>query len=97
MGSVIPLKKSANSAYLELRNLVEDKLFQVEDLIKIKEGSFHHGELSLDQFYFMRPTMETAQYSTPFKNLFLCGSGTHPGSGIFGANAHNAVKKILNS
>ena len=36
MGSVIPLKKSANSAYLELRNLVEDKLFQVEDLIKIK-------------------------------------------------------------
>lgn len=83
------------SKYIENSTLMTPHDF--EDLIKIKEGSFHHGELSLDQFYFMRPTMETAQYSTPFKNLFLCGSGTHPGSGIFGANAHNAVKKILNS
>ena len=83
------------STYIENSTLMTPHDF--EDLIKIKEGSFHHGELSLDQFYFMRPTMETAQYSTPFKNLFLCGSGTHPGGGILGANAHNAVKKILNS
>ena len=83
------------SKYIENSTLMTPNDF--EDLIKIKEGSFHHGELSLDQFYFMRPTMGTAQYSTPFKNLFLCGSGTHPGSGIIGANAHNAVNKILNS
>jgi len=36
MGSVIPLKKSVNSAYLDLRNLVEDKLLKVENLIELK-------------------------------------------------------------
>ena len=36
MGSVIPLKKSANSAYLELKNLLGSKLEKVEDLIEVK-------------------------------------------------------------
>ena len=36
MGSVIPLKKSANSAYLELKNLLSSKLSNVESLIKQK-------------------------------------------------------------
>ena len=36
MGSVIPLKNSANSAYLDLKNLVADKLDRVEELINIK-------------------------------------------------------------
>ena len=36
MGSVIPLKKSVNSAYLDLKNLVQNKLLKVEDLIELK-------------------------------------------------------------
>jgi len=36
MGSVIPLKKSANSAYLELKSLLSDKLQKVENLIQEK-------------------------------------------------------------
>ena len=36
MGSVIPLKKSANSAYLELKNLVGTKLENVENLVRLK-------------------------------------------------------------
>ena len=36
MGSVIPLKKSANSAYMELKNLLGNKLEKVEDLIDLK-------------------------------------------------------------
>ena len=36
MGSVIPLKKSANSANLELKNLLENKLEKVENLIELK-------------------------------------------------------------
>ena len=36
MGSVVPLKKSANSAYLELKNLLGDKLQRVENLIQEK-------------------------------------------------------------
>ena len=36
MGSVVPLKRSANSAYLELKNLLGDKLNKVENLIQEK-------------------------------------------------------------
>ena len=36
MGSVVPLKKSANSAYLELKNLLSNKLQNVEALIQQK-------------------------------------------------------------
>ena len=36
MGSVVPLKKSANSAYLELKTLLNKKLEKVEELIQLK-------------------------------------------------------------
>ena len=36
MGSVVPLKKYANSAYLDLKNLVRGKLEKVEHLINIR-------------------------------------------------------------
>ena len=36
MGSVVPLKKSVNSAYLELKNLLGNKLQKVENLIQEK-------------------------------------------------------------
>jgi len=39
MGSVIPLKKSANSAYLDLKNLVNVRLTEVEKLIEVKLDS----------------------------------------------------------
>jgi octaprenyl-diphosphate synthase len=39
MGSVIPLKKFANSAYLDLKNLVNNRLIEVEKLIEIKLDS----------------------------------------------------------
>ena len=39
MGSVIPLKKSVNSAYLDLKNLLNDKLESVEKLINTKLNS----------------------------------------------------------
>ena len=39
MGSVIPLKKSANSAYLDLKNLVNNRLVEVEKLIEVKLDS----------------------------------------------------------
>ena len=51
MGSVVPLKKSANSAYLELKNLLSSKLSSVEALIQqrlksdvnlIEKMSDHH-------------------------------------------------------
>ena len=59
------------------------------------EGNINHGEMTLDQFFFLRPTISTAQYRTSMKNLYLCGPGTHPGGGLHGCNAANAVSEII--
>ena len=67
----------------------------LENEYGLSEGNLNHGEMSLDQFLFMRPTISMSQYKTPFKNLYLCGPGTHPGGGLHGTNALNAVKEIL--
>ncbi len=58
-------------------------------------GHPFHGELSLDQFFTMRPLLDWARYSTPIANLFLCGNGTHPGTGLSGASGSNAACEIL--
>jgi len=51
--------------------------------------------MTLNQFFFMRPTISSAQYKSPIENLFLCGPGTHPGGGLHGANGFNAAREIL--
>ena len=66
-----------------------------ENYFGLTEGNLNHGEMTLDQFMFMRPTMSAARYESPIKNLYLCGSGTHPGGGIHGTNGFNAARKIL--
>jgi len=69
--------------------------YDIEKEFGLKEGNLNHGEMTLDQFMFMRPTISSSQYSTPIKNLYICGGGTHPGGGLHGANGYNAAKKIL--
>jgi len=58
-------------------------------------GHIFHGELALDQFFVTRPLPGWAQYATPIRNLFLCGSGTHPGTGLDGRSGANAAAAIL--
>ena len=58
-------------------------------------GHIFHGELALDQFFTMRPLLDWARYRTPIRNLFLCGSGTHPGAGLTGGSGANAAREIL--
>jgi len=58
-------------------------------------GNIFHGEMELDQLFFMRPVAGWAQYRTPIANLYLCGSGTHPGGGVMGAAGYNAAREIL--
>jgi len=57
-------------------------------------GQIFHGELSLDQFFTMRPLLGFGQYQTPIKGLFLCGSGSHPGTGLTGGSGMNAAREI---
>ena len=58
-------------------------------------GHIFHGELALDQAFTMRPLLGWASYRTPIEGLFLCGSGTHPGTGLTGLSGANAAREIL--
>lgn len=70
--------------------------WDLEQEFGLTEGNIFHGELSLDQLFFMRPVRGWAQYRTPIKNLYLCGAGTHPGGGVMGASGRLAALEILN-
>ena len=61
----------------------------------LSEGNIFQGELTLEQLFFLRPAPGWAQYRTPIKNLYMCGSATHPGGGIMGAPGRNAAMRIL--
>jgi len=61
----------------------------------ITDGNIFHGSMMLDQLFGARPLPELANYRTPVRNYYLCGSGTHPGGGVMGANGHNAAKAVL--
>jgi phytoene dehydrogenase-like protein len=67
----------------------------LEDTYGLTGGHIFHGELSLDQFFTMRPLLDWARYRTPIQSLYLCGSATHPGAGLTGGSGANAAKEIL--
>jgi phytoene dehydrogenase-like protein len=67
----------------------------IETEFRITGGHWHHGELALDQFLFVRPVAGAAQYAMPLEGLYLCGAGTHPGGGVSGAAGRNAARTIL--
>jgi phytoene dehydrogenase-like protein len=61
----------------------------------LTEGNIFHGDLTLEQMFFMRPVPGWSQYRTPVEGLYLCGAGAHPGGGVTGAPGHNAAKQVL--
>jgi len=61
----------------------------------LTEGNIFHGDLNLEQLFFMRPVAGFAQYRTPIEGLYLCGAGAHPGGGVTGAPGHNAARQVL--
>jgi phytoene dehydrogenase-like protein len=67
----------------------------IESKYNISGGHWHHGELTIDQSFMMRPVHGAAQYDTPIEGLFLCGAAAHPGGGITGVPGHNAAQRIL--
>ncbi len=67
----------------------------LEETYALTGGHIFHGELSLDQLFAMRPIFGWAQYRTPVAALYLCGSGTHPGTGLDGLSGRNAAREIL--
>jgi phytoene dehydrogenase-like protein len=61
----------------------------------LTEGDLNHGQLILDQLFFMRPLPGWSDHRTPVDGLYLCGSGVHGGGGISGASGRNAARAVL--
>jgi phytoene dehydrogenase-like protein len=61
----------------------------------LTEGNIFHGDLSIDQLFFMRPVPGWARYRTPVDRLYLCGAGAHPGGGVTGAPGFNAAGAVI--
>ena len=69
----------------------------LEEKLGLLGGDIMHGVMSLDQMWAARPVFNYGDYKTPVKNLFLCGSGTHPGGGVTGLPGKNSSREILKS
>ena len=67
----------------------------LERTFGLSEGNIFQGELAPDQLFSLRPVSGWAQYRTPIRNLYMCGSATHPGGGIMGAPGRNAAMQVI--
>jgi phytoene dehydrogenase-like protein len=67
----------------------------IEEGWGLTEGDLNHGQLILDQLFFMRPLPGWSNHRTPIDGLFLCGGGGHGGGGISGAAGRNAARQVL--
>ena len=82
-----------------IRNLILHRQvltpLDIEQITGLTEGNIFQGELSLEQLFFNRPVPGWARYRTPIKDLWMCGSATHPGGGIMGAPGRIAALELL--
>jgi phytoene dehydrogenase-like protein len=67
----------------------------LEEIFALPQGHIFHGELSPDQLFFQRPAAHFADYRTPIRHLYLCGSSAHPGGGVSGIPGYNAAREVL--
>lgn len=81
------------------RNDIIDAQFllpkDIEQIVNLPQGHIFHGELSPDQLFFQRPVSGYADYRTPVRGVYLCGSSAHPGGAVSGIPGHNAAREIL--
>jgi phytoene dehydrogenase-like protein len=68
--------------------------WDIERQFRVRGGHWHHAELALDQFFWMRPVPGAAQYRAPVPGLYLCGAGCHPGGGVMGVAGRNAARQV---
>ena len=69
--------------------------WDIENEVGLTEGNIFQGELTLDQLLFNRPIPGYAQYRSPVRGVYMCGSSTHPGGGVMGAPGANAARAVL--
>jgi phytoene dehydrogenase-like protein len=93
--------ETVGTHYSKFRNSVREVRsitpLDLEQTWGLTEGDLNHGQLILDQMFFMRPMPGWANHRTPIDGLYLCGSGVHGGGGISGAAGRNAARQLLNA
>jgi phytoene dehydrogenase-like protein len=67
----------------------------IEATFNLTGGNIFQGAMSLNKLFMFRPAPGYANYRTPVKRLFLCGSAAHPGGGVMGAPGWNAAREML--
>ena len=67
----------------------------LEQHFGLYKGNIFHGALGLHQLAYTRPAPGYSDHRTPLKNLYLCGSGAHPGGGVMGAPGRNCARAVL--
>jgi phytoene dehydrogenase-like protein len=68
----------------------------LERRLGLTGGDLYHGAMTGDQLFFLRPGQGAAgSHHTPVGGLYLCGSGTHPGGGVFGVPGRNGARTVL--
>ena len=82
-----------------LKDIILDRVLfgprDIEERFYLTESTMHHGWNMPDQMFNYRPIVGWSDYRTPVRNLYLCGSGAHPGGSVSGAPGHNAAHEII--
>jgi len=97
LGDLVVKTLTAHAPKIEEAILARQVLtpLDMEQQFGLTGGHPFHGELALDQLFTMRPVLDAARYRAPIRGLYLCGSSTHPGTGLTGASGLNAAREIL--
>ena len=78
--------------------IIHKKFYSPEDLesiLYLTNAHILHGDMTFSQMFSNRPFAGWSNYRTPIRDLYMCGSGTHPGGGVSAAPGHNAAQQIL--
>ena len=67
----------------------------LQERFGLPDGDIFHAQLGLGQLFSARPVLGYADYRSPLRGLYFCGSGAHPGGGVTGVPGHNAAREIL--
>ena len=67
----------------------------LERRLGLTGGDLYHGAMTLEQLFFARSAQGSSSHHTPVEGLYACGSGTHPGGGVFGVPGRNGAKVVL--
>ncbi|KAJ8900967.1 hypothetical protein NDN08_000264 [Rhodosorus marinus] len=67
----------------------------IERVFGVHHGNMNHCALTVDQMYYLRPAKQFSRYRSPLSQLYICGSGTHPGGGASGASGRNCAQIML--